>query len=228
MRIAFLLVCVAISGLYGAKKPKAPPKPTLDDYIQRAELRAVGSGERAPGSLFVPGARLSTFGQDIRASQVDDVVTITVTESLSAAATGTTKTARTAAADSSVTALLGAIPATRALPNLTKLSSATTLDGQGTTTRVTTLNTTLTAHVTHVLPNGNLVVQANKVVEVNSETQVITLRGIVRPADLATDNSIPSDRVAEMEIRVDGKGVVNDAARRPFFLYRLLLGLLPF
>jgi hypothetical protein len=31
-----------------------------------------------------------------------------------------------------------------------------------------------------------------------------------------------------MEIRLNGKGVVNDAVRRPFFLYRLLTGLLPF
>jgi hypothetical protein len=31
-----------------------------------------------------------------------------------------------------------------------------------------------------------------------------------------------------MEIHIDGKGVVNDAIRRPFFLWRLLLGILPF
>ena len=31
-----------------------------------------------------------------------------------------------------------------------------------------------------------------------------------------------------LEVRINGKGVVNDAVRRPFFLYRMLLGLLPF
>src|SRR5271165_7071380 len=30
------------------------------------------------------------------------------------------------------------------------------------------------------------------------------------------------------EVQVDGKGVVADAVKRPFILYRLLLGLLPF
>jgi flagellar L-ring protein precursor FlgH len=34
--------------------------------------------------------------------------------------------------------------------------------------------------------------------------------------------------LAELEVLVDGRGVVNDAVRRPNFLYRLLLGLLPF
>jgi flagellar L-ring protein precursor FlgH len=51
---------------------------------------------------------------------------------------------------------------------------------------------------------------------------------VVRPADLATNNSIQSDQIAQMEIKVDGKGVVNDAVRRPFILWRLIMGLLPF
>jgi flagellar L-ring protein precursor FlgH len=57
---------------------------------------------------------------------------------------------------------------------------------------------------------------------------VITVRGVVRPYDLDPTNSVPSDRVAQMEIQVNGKGVIGDSIRRPWFLYRLLLGLLPF
>ena len=67
-----------------------------------------------------------------------------------------------------------------------------------------------------------------KEIMVNSEKQIITLRGIVRPDDLSPTNSIPSDRVARMEILINGRGVVNDAIKRPNFLYRLFLGLLPF
>ena len=54
------------------------------------------------------------------------------------------------------------------------------------------------------------------------------VRGIVRPLDLAPDNSVASDRLAQMEVSVNGKGVLGDAIRRPNFLYRLLLGILPF
>ena len=57
---------------------------------------------------------------------------------------------------------------------------------------------------------------------------MVTVRGVIRSADLAADNSIQSNRLAQMEVNIDGKGVVNDAIHRPFFLYRLLLGLLPF
>jgi flagellar L-ring protein precursor FlgH len=102
------------------------------------------------------------------------------------------------------------------------------LAGQGTTSRTTTLNTTLTARVVYVLPNGGLVVEASKDMLINSEHQTITVRGVVRPADIDATNSVQSSRLGEMEIKVNGKGVVGDAIRRPFILYRLLLGLLPF
>jgi flagellar L-ring protein precursor FlgH len=82
--------------------------------------------------------------------------------------------------------------------------------------------------VVHVLPNGALMVEAAKDIQINSERQNITVRGVVRPADIDATNSVRSDRLGQLEVRVNGKGVVGDAVRRPFFLYRLLLGLLPF
>jgi flagellar L-ring protein precursor FlgH len=82
--------------------------------------------------------------------------------------------------------------------------------------------------VTQVLPNGSLVIQGAKNVKINSENQVLGLRGIVRPVDLSNANTVSSDRIAQMELQVNGKGVVADSVRRPFILYRLILGLLPF
>ena len=71
-------------------------------------------------------------------------------------------------------------------------------------------------------------VQGEKLVYVNSEHQSVTVRGIVRPADLTSGNQILSDRLADLEVRINGRGVVADSVRRPFILYRILLGLLPF
>jgi flagellar L-ring protein precursor FlgH len=79
-----------------------------------------------------------------------------------------------------------------------------------------------------VLPNGAMLVEAAKDIGINSERQAITVRGVVRPADIGRDNTVRSDRLAQLEVRVNGKGVVGDAIRRPFILYRILLGLLPF
>ncbi len=166
--------------------------------------------------------------RDVRASQVYDLVTILVSDKASAVSTGATNTTRKSSVKASVASAVLPKSVAPALANLATTSNNTQLHGQGTTSRESTLTTTVTAEVTDVLPNGNLVIQGQKEISVNSEKQVITVRGIVRPDDLSPGNSIPSDRIARMEVRVNGRGVVNDAVKRPFFLYRILLGLLPF
>jgi flagellar L-ring protein precursor FlgH len=108
------------------------------------------------------------------------------------------------------------------------MSSSASLDGEGETSRETVLSTTLSARVTHVLPNGLLVVQGQKSVRVNSEMQTVTVRGLLRPLDVSPRNTVFSDQIAELEVAVDGKGIVADAVRRPNILYRILLGILPF
>ncbi len=223
-------VIVALLAVHPARAQKQPAEktPTLDQYVQQVNQRAHQSSNASPGSLYTSNGRLADGFRDVRASQMYDLVTIVVSDSSSAVSTGVTNTSRKSSAQSSVTALFGPKSATGALANLANTSGNTQLQGQGTTSRGTTLSTTVTVEVIGVLPNGNLAVQGQKEILVNSEKQVITVRGIIRPDDLSSTNSIPSDRVARMEILVNGKGVVNDAVKRPFILYRLLLGLLPF
>ena len=224
---------LALAAAAGARKPAKESVSALDRYIAEATgrggaLSGPGIGGPSAGSLFVPGARLGDLARDPRASQVDDIVTIVVADRASALAKGTTNTARQSSAKYSVGALLGLPAAKGALNNLAGLSGDSQLQGQGTTSRETVLSTTLSARVTHVLPNGYLVLEGQKENVVNSERQTVIVRGVVRPTDLGPANSIPSNRLAQLEIRINGKGVVGDAVRRPFFLYRLLLGLLPF
>ena len=226
---ACLLISAFATVLAGAKK-KTPPPPqsALDRYVAESEARSAEAPPATPGSIWQVGSRLADAARDMRASQVDDVITIVVAEQASAVTTGTTKTSRASTTKNSIAALAGITKATGPLANLANVSGDTELNGQGTTTRSTTLTTTLTARVTHVLPNGGLVVEASKDIQINSEHQVIAVRGVVRPADIDPTNSVQSNRLAQLEVHVNGKGVVGDAIRRPFFLYRLLMGLLPF
>jgi flagellar L-ring protein precursor FlgH len=214
---------------WGKSKTAAPPQPSpLDRYVSEAEARSAENSTNTPGSIWIAGSRLADAARDVRASQVDDVLTIVIAEQASAVTSGVTKTQRTTSTKNSVAALAGITKATGPLANLANMTGDTQLSGQGTTSRTTSLNTTLTARVIHVLPNGGLVVEATKDIQINSERQTITVRGVVRPADIGSSNSVLSDRLGELEVRVNGKGVVGDAIRRPFFLYRLLLGILPF
>jgi flagellar L-ring protein FlgH len=225
--LSLVLCLLAFPAAAKKKEPQVSPN-ALDRYVAEASAPAAGPAAPTPGAIWSPVAQYADLARDLKASQVNDLVTIVVAESASAVTTGATKTARKSSGSASVSALGGITRATGPLANLATLNGSSSLDGAGSTSRQTTLNTTLTARVVRVLPNGYLVVEGNKDVQVNSERQTVAVRGVVRPADLAADNSIASDRLAQMEIRLNGKGVVNDSIRRPFFLYRILMGLLPF
>jgi flagellar L-ring protein FlgH len=236
MRLAIIVLLSCLCALAAAptdkekkKQPKAPEPSMLDKYLKSASATSDQenvSGQ--PGSIWSPTARLSDLARDVRASQIDDVVTIVVTETINAAATGASTTERASSANASITALAGPKSPTGALANLLGQSGDQKLNGTGTTTRAATLNAVLTARVVKVLPGGLLYIEGSKDLQVNSEQQAIMVRGIIRTADITTTNTVSSTQVADMEIRLNGKGVVGDAIRRPNILYRFLLGLLPF
>jgi flagellar L-ring protein precursor FlgH len=182
----------------------------------------------SPGSMFSASGRLADSTRDLRASQLDDIITILVTESASAVASGATNTSRKSSAKSGITALAGTLAAGNPLGSLADLSSTQQIQGTGQTSRNMTISTRLSARVVEVRPNGTLVVEGLKEVAINSERQTISVRGAVRPEDLTTANTVLSTQLAGLQVKVNGKGVVGDAVKRPFVLYRILLGLLPF
>ncbi len=231
-RLLCLAFCLLSAGLLeagGPKKKQTPPQDSaLDQYVEAAHRRAASALSESPGSLWSSPATLADMAADVRARSIDDIVTIVVSEQASAVATGETKTSRATNANAAITSAAGVMPAAGALANLLNMNSTQALTGDGTTSRTSALTATLTARVVDVLPNGYLVIEGSKTTLVNSENQVITVRGVIRPADLSNANTVQSGSIAQLELKINGRGVVNDAIRRPNILYRILLGLLPF
>jgi len=228
---SLLLVCAVLCTAANPKKKKQqPPEPSpLDKYISDAYRdNKLPEAAHPPGSTWSQNALFSNLGLDLRASRVDDLVTIVVNETFSAVANGDVKTQRQATAQSNIAQLAGVTKATGPLANLLKSNTQTQLQGTGETSRGAVLTANMSARVTHVLPNGYLVVEGTKRVQVSSENQVVTVRGVIRSVDLDPTNSISSNRIAQMEIQVNGKGVIGDSIHRPNILYRILLGILPF
>jgi flagellar L-ring protein precursor FlgH len=226
-----LCALVAAAGIFakGLPKKKAGTPSALDEYVRVATEGSKELGvETSPGAIWSPTSRLTDLGRDLRASQVNDIVTIIVSESVNAVATGGSSSQRSSSANASVSSLAGKPSPVGALANLAGLSGDQKLNGQGTTTRASTLNAAVTARVVRVLPGGMLLVEGDKSIQVNSEQQVISVRGVIRAVDVTTSNTVASTQIANMEVRVNGKGIVGDAIRRPNILYRLLLGVLPF
>lgn len=227
LRLITAMLIVGTAWAESKQKKPAPGLNPLNEYIEAARSRAPVAAPSV-GSLYSADGRLGELSRDLRASRVDDIVTIVVADKASAVSRGGTNSARTSNAKASVTSAALPTKAAATLGNIVGLSSDQKLQGQGETTRESELTTTLSARVVEVLPNGNLVLEGTKEVQVNSERQRVVVRGVARWNDLTNDNNVRSDRLAQLEVWIDGRGVVNDSIRRPNILYRILLGILPF
>jgi flagellar L-ring protein FlgH len=88
--------------------------------------------------------------------------------------------------------------------------------------------TTFGGEVVDVLPNGMLVVQATRQLTFSQQTQLIRLRGLVRPEDVSAQNQVQSTAMTDLELEVTGKGIVNDSTYRQNPLVRFLERLIVF
>lgn len=217
-----LAILVILGPLLAQTAPEA-----LGRYRSRTILESSENGPSA-GSLFLQNSYLADLARDARASQIGDLVTIAISEQASALTSGSLVQSRSSSSDSAVANLFGVMSPLGGLPNLFNQDSDSNLDGSGSTGRQMAVTAVVTAHVVEVMPNGNLIIEGTKEISVNAERQLVVIRGVVRQADLRTDNSVSSDRIALMDLRVNGKGVVNEAIRRPNALYRIFRRFLPF
>jgi flagellar L-ring protein precursor FlgH len=199
--------------------PVAPViEPSLGD---RAAAHRAGAAERGqpPGprgaSLFRTGA--GAFFHDQRASRVGDVLTIKINIADKAVLDNSTSRSRSGTETAGATSLLGLesklVKVLPGHPDPTKLvdtNSNSQSAGAGATARSEQINTMIAAIVTDVLPNGNLLVQGRQEVRVNFELRELLVAGIVRPEDIARDNSIRHSQIAEARISYGGRGQLTD------------------
>jgi flagellar L-ring protein precursor FlgH len=102
------------------------------------------------------------------------------------------------------------------------------MDGKGASTMSSNLQLNLAGRVVRVMPNGVMVVEATRDFTVGNDRQTVVLRGLVRPGDVATDNSVLSSSITSLELQIKGKGAVADATSQPNIVIRTLLKLLTF
>ncbi len=154
------------------------------------------------------------------AANVGDILTIVVDESSSASLTANTKATK---ADSTTVPLLGAlnIPLIGRYLNAAQGGANSSVVGTGSTDRAGKFTAKIAVTVKEVLPNGNLVIEGERAVNVNKDLQIYKLSGIIRRADVRIDNTVLSENVASAKITTDGKGLIGDRQRKGI-LTRLL------
>lgn len=172
-------------------------------------------GAQAMNSLWQPGAR--SFFHDPRASRTGDIITVNISIADAAKIQNTTQRSRTNSDDANLTNFFGLEgELTKILPSgadpasLVKMGSDTSNVGAGSVARSESINLTLAAIVTQVLPNGNLVIGGHQQVRVNNELRDLQISGIVRTEDVTNDNTIDLAQIAEARISYGGRGVVSD------------------
>lgn len=227
------MVLVASNDLHAQMKlfkrqPKASEVQTsLDDYLKRARELA-GEDEHTLGSLWSPLARMSNTASDYKARRTGDLLTIRVVDNFSATNNGSAQGQRAFGASSGISAFLGNLGPANRLQNLFSPTSNQTLNGKGQSALSSTLSLNLAGRVVEALPNGVLVVEAVRDLTVGNDRQTILLRGLVRPGDIASDGSVLSSSVSNLEAEIHGKGVVADAIHQPNIVIRTLLKVLGF
>jgi flagellar L-ring protein FlgH len=231
-----LLACLLLLALLnplalpqrGGKKGE-PEKTPLDLYIEEAlERQAITPAFEAPGSVFFKSNVMADLSRDLRAANVDDVLTILVVERASSVSSGTTNTDRSTRARTGFDGLFGRQDPTSMFNNLVGFQGGLSLDAEGSTSRQVSVSTTMSARVTHVLPNGALAIEGIKRVGINAEEQEVRVRGVIRTIDLGPANTVTSNRITQLEVTVNGQGVVADAIKKPHFLINILSKMLPF
>lgn len=169
---------------------------------------------REANSLWRPGSR--AFFKDQRAAQVGDIITVLVKMNDSANLTNDTTAQRTSTESAGLPNLFGLesiAPKTVTMSSLVSASSGNNNQASGQIQRNEAVTLRLAGVITQVLPNGNLVVAASQQFMVNSELRDLRVSGVVRPQDIASDNTVTHDRMAEARISYGGRGNLTDLQR---------------
>ncbi|NMB47016.1 MAG: flagellar basal body L-ring protein FlgH [Firmicutes bacterium] len=157
----------------------------------------------------------SSIFVDTKARQVGDLVTIIIVERTQASQSAETSTGKDASVE------LG--PGLGVL-DFIPLAKAGASDGHrvgGKNVQGGSLSARMTSQVVEVLPNGNLVIEGHQSLVVNRENQEIIVRGIVRPQDIAADNTILSNYISDASISYQGSGSLR-AQQKPGILTQIL------
>jgi flagellar L-ring protein precursor FlgH len=165
------------------------------------------------GSLFL-SSRTAWFGE-ARASRVGDTVTILLQESTQSNRSATISTSRESTNDFMSAGQVDILSAGSNFVNVPGMFDGSTSEstGSGQSGQSASLTGSLTATVVEVLPNGNFVVQGEKILALTEGSERVRVRGIIRPRDISQMNTVLSYRLANAQIRYEGRGDLARAAR---------------
>ncbi|KIP79608.1 flagellar basal body L-ring protein [Stenotrophomonas chelatiphaga] len=222
-RLTFAAAAIALLGgcvIAGDVRPYpalAPVQPVMPPQAQATA-----------GAIYAAGPSLQLYS-DRRARDVGDLLTITLLENTQAQMSANTATSKESELAIGTPTIFGA-PVTLGGKDILSATANGSRDftGRGNSAQSNRLQGNVTVTVMQRLPNGNLVVQGQKNLRLNQGDELVQVQGIVRAADIAPDNTIPSSRVADARIVYGGRGAVAQSNAMGWLSRFFNSGLAPF
>ena len=181
------------------------------------------------GAIFQAGINDHPLFEDVRPHHVGDTLTVTLVESTSATQANAVDATHKGSLSSNTPSATNNATGQTLLKGIgLSADSASSLANASDSSGSNTLSGSITVTVTRVLPNGNLMVSGQKKVSINQTDEYIRLSGVVRPADIANDNTVPSIKVADARIEYKGNNSHYDVASVMSMLGRFFMSVLPF
>lgn len=176
-----------------------------------------------PGSIFGQGDNL--LFSDRRAMQLNDLVTVIINQTAQASSTANKNLNETSNSNLSGPGITFGGPSNSIgklagkLNNLTGFGITTgnntsTYQGAGSQNRQEAFSTTIAARIIKVMQNGNYFIEGSREVLINGEKQIIHLSGVVRPTDIARNNTIESQYIADAKIMYDTQGELKKSTEK--------------
>jgi flagellar L-ring protein FlgH len=206
-KIITFITAISLSGCMASNQPK-PGDPYYAPTISATQALP----QRTDGSLYQDSYGLSLFG-DRKAHFVGDIITITLSESTVSkkSANVSVKKDDSQVFNSGAGTLLGTDPKLGKFNLGTNIAQNRKFGGNSGADQSNSLQGNITVTVAEIMPNGNLMVRGEKWITLNSGDEFIRISGIVRPDDVAPDNTIVSTRLANAKISYSGTGSLAES-----------------
>lgn len=183
-------------------------------------------------SLWQPGAR--AFFRDQRAARVGDILRVNIKIKDKAELNNETEANRDSGQTLGAPTVFGLenklvkwLPGTANPAALLSTNSATNSKGTGDVKRKEAIETQVAALITQVLPNGNFVIDGKQEIRINNDIREVAVKGVVRPQDISSDNTIDSTQIAEARIIYGGRGQLSDM-QQPRWGHQVIEAIAPF
>jgi len=200
-------VTLVLCGCMTNEKPHAG-----DPYYAPTISAAQAMPQRTDGSLYQDSYGLALFN-DRKAHFVGDIITIKLSENTVSKKSATVNVKKDNATkfNSGDGTLLGSDPTLKGLSLATNIAQNRNFNGDAGADQSNSLQGNITVTVAEIMPNGNLIVRGEKWMTLNRGDEFIRISGIVRPDDVAPDNTVLSTRLANAKISYSGTGTLADS-----------------